>query len=80
MCVGGSSPKPAPVVKAEAPAPPAPPPEPIPTAPVLNEAGNANKSANDLTVSRRKGTSALRIDLNVPGADASGSNGLSIPR
>ena len=67
----------------EAPAPTVaatpPPPEETAEAPVINE-GNKRKNQAD---SKRKGTSALRIDLNLGGGNmggAGGTSGLSIPR
>lgn len=78
---GGSKPS-APAVQ-QAPAPTVaatpPPPEEVAEAPAINE-GAKRKNANN---SKRKGTSALRIDLSIGGGDmggGGGTSGLSIPR
>ena len=73
---GGKS---ASVTKAQAPtvSATAPPAEQTAEAPVINE---ADKGKNSLA-SNRKGTAALRINLNLGGGDAGGggTSGLSIP-
>lgn len=55
--------------------PAAPPPEPVATAPVTQDEGVKRTGDRE---SKRKGTSSLRIDLNL--GDVPSSNGLSIPR
>jgi hypothetical protein len=67
---------PAPPKPAGLPAPPPPPPpapEAPPTAPVIDP---AKKNTDNAGAAKKKGTSALRIDLNVGG---SGKTGLNIP-
>ena len=54
-----------------------PPPEEVAQAPAMNE-GEKRKNQTD---SQRKGTSALRINLNIGGTGGNGgTNGLSIPQ
>lgn len=74
MCSAPKMPKPA---AAPAPPPPPPPvPEAPPTSPVLNDVSAARKNEDSTARSKRMGTRALRIDLNV-GGGASGS-GLNV--
>lgn len=81
MCMFGgtpSTPDPQPVQAPQVAATP-PPPEEIAEAPTINE-GSKRKNQAD---SQRKGTSALRINLNLGGGNmggGGGTSGLSIPR
>lgn len=79
MCLGGGGSAPKPIVQnVEAPqvAATPPPAEPVAEAPVVNEGKKRSQSAE----ANRKGTSALRINLNLGGGEmGGGTNGLVIP-
>lgn len=80
MCFGGSKP-----AAQAAPAPPPPPPVDSPASPVFNEASTTASNDSSGVSVKRKGTRAMRIDLQTPGttvssaASATGS-GLAVPR
>lgn len=72
MCMPSPRPAPTPaVVTPEAP----PPPEPTPEAPIIEEGGGRSDAGS--REARRKGVSALRISLAVPG---SGGKGVNVPQ
>lgn len=75
-----STPKVEPVELPTAPTP-APPPEPTAAAPTVG-GGDEGLSGRKSRESKKRGTSPLRIDLNVAGSSAPGaaSAGLSIPK
>ena len=73
MCGLFKSPKPAPVAPPAPPAPPAPEP---PRAPAFTEDRRNRNREVDGALSRRRGRSALRIDLQPP---ASAGQGLRLP-
>lgn len=80
MCVGGggvSTPEVQPVAAPTVAATP-PPAEPVAEAPVTNEGTKRSNSGE----TKRKGTSALKINLNLGGgmSTAGGTSGLSIPQ
>ena len=70
MCMGGSTPAPAPVTQ---PTTAAPPPEETPLRPVTNK--------NAKTTNKARGTKSLQIVLKAPGINipGQGASGLSIP-
>lgn len=73
-----SIPKPEPVAAPQVAATP-PPAEPVAEAPVTNEGAKRNKRGE----AQRRGTSALKINLNIGGGNmgaAGGTSGLSIPQ
>ncbi|WP_291448856.1 hypothetical protein [Desulfovibrio sp.] len=81
MCVGGGGVSTPEVQQVAAPTVAATPPpaEPVAEAPVTNEGAKRSKSGE----TKRKGTSALRINLNLGGGNmgaAGGTSGLSIPQ
>lgn len=59
------------------PPPPPPPPEEPPIAPIFDQARRANESEDASRAVRRLGRSALRIDLQSPGASG---DGLQVPK
>lgn len=80
MCLGGtpSAPK-APPAQAPQVAATPPPPETVAEAPAVNEGSKRKNQA----IGKRKGTSALRINLHLGGVNTGGdggASGLAIPR
>jgi len=75
MCGGPKMPKIDPVPPYVAP-PPAPPPEKTPESAIMNEDGGKATSTNNTIKAKRTGTSALRIDLSIPGT----GQGLNVPQ
>lgn len=75
MCLSAPKPPASPVIP---PPPPAPPPaEQSPVAPIIDDEGKRRASKErDSLKTQRRGTRALRIDLNIPGS----GSGLNVPR